>query len=128
MLAARDLDGPTQRLGVRASPNAPRVSISSVEAWESRRADRRTARSSGRATVTEAGLKDDAYRLKIALDLARDQITRQRQQNERLAALLAETVVALQQEQALAREADGIAEQYATIATNHLAPDTMAGE
>jgi len=72
---------------------------------------------------SEAVLKDDAYRLKIALDVARDHVGRQRQQNERLTALLAQAVAALQEEQALAREADRITEEYATIATNHLAPD-----
>ena len=55
--------------------------------------------------------------------MARDQLARQREQNARLASLLADTVAALQEEQALAREAERITEQYATIATNHLAPD-----
>lgn len=70
-------------------------------------------------------MRDDAHRLKLALDVARDQIARHRRQNERLTLLLADAVAALREEQALAREADQITEQYAALATNHLAPDVM---
>lgn len=70
-------------------------------------------------------LRDDAQRLKIALDAARDQMARLRQQNARLTSLFAETVDALQQEQAMAEQADVITEQYASIATNHLGPESL---
>lgn len=127
MLAAGDLDGPVQRPGVRASRDVPRVYVASVEAWGAHRANP-SARRARLATAEGETLRDDAHRLKLALDVARDQIARQRTQNERLATLLADTVAALQEEQALAREADRITEEYATIATNHLAPDAAPGE
>ncbi len=68
-------------------------------------------------------MRDDAYRMKLALDIARDQLTQQRLQNEKLTRLLADTIAALQAEQAMSREAERITEEYAAIATNHLAPD-----
>ncbi|XTP34742.1 hypothetical protein ACORG1_00270 [Mycobacterium sp. TJFP1] len=59
----------------------------------------------------------------MALDAARDQITKQRRQNEKLVGLLADAVAALQAEQAMARESERITEEYSAIATNHLSPD-----
>lgn len=123
MLTRGDLDGPPQPPGARAPRNAPRVYLASLEAREERQADSRSPGQTSRHPPTEAGLRDDAYRLKLALDVARDQVAGQRKQNERLASLLADAVLALQQEQALAREAEQITEAYATIATTHLAPD-----
>ena len=127
MLKDGDLDGPPQRPGARAPRNAPRVYMASLEERVARHA--KPQRERGRAAMpSEAALRDDAHRLKLALDVARDQIARQRQQNERLVALLAEAVAALREEQALARDADQITEQYAAIATNHLAPDALTEE
>jgi hypothetical protein len=123
MLTRGDLDGPPQQPGVRASHNAPRVYLASLEAWEVRRAGLRPTRGGRPDQPCEAALRDDAYRLKLALDVARDQLVRQRRQNERLVSMLADTVAALKDEQALAREAERITEEYATIASNHLAPD-----
>lgn len=127
MLKSGALDGPPQPAGVRGLPNAPRVYVASLQ---KRQAHRPTGQQAGRRPVTqsEAALRDDAHRLKLALDAARDQIARQRGQNERLASLLAQVVAALQEEQSLAREADHITEQYAAIATNHLAPDSLPAE
>lgn len=127
LLKSGALDGPPQASGVRGLPNAPRVYVASVQERQTRRAP---SRQGGRRPVTgsEATLKDDAHRLKLALDVARDQIARQRGQNERLASLLAQAVAALQDEQALARDSDRITEQYAAIATNHLAPDSVPDE
>jgi hypothetical protein len=63
--------------------------------------------------------------LKIALDVARDQITNQRAQNMRLSSLLADAVATLQAEQALAEQSDGIMEEYASLAASHLLPDAL---
>lgn len=124
MLTAGDLDGPHQPAGARAPRNAPRVFIASLESWEADHAGRRrSGLSRSRSFDAEAVLRDDAYRMKLALDTARDQLTKQRLQNEKLAGLLADAVAALQAEQAMAREAERITEEYAAIATNHLAPD-----
>lgn len=124
MLKSGVLDGPPQPPGVRARPNVPRVYVTSLQDREAHKATGQ--RGGGRsATPSEAALKDDAHRLKLALDVARDQIVRQRGQNERLTSLLAQAVAALQEEQALARQGDRITEQYAAIATNHLAPDSL---
>lgn len=124
MLKSGVLTGPPQPPGARGVPNAPRVYVASIQDRQMQRAS--TQHGDGRpGTRSEAALKDDAHRLKLALDVARDQIARQRDQNERLASLLAQTVAALQEEQALARESERITEQYAAIATNHLAPDTL---
>lgn len=127
LLSQGRLQGPSQSPGARARKNAPRVYLSSIEERIAQKALPRSQR--GRTTsLSETALRDDAHRLKLALDVARDQIARQRQQNERLTALLAETVAALRDEQALARKADEITEQYAAIATNHLAPDVLPDE
>ncbi|SOJ58151.1 hypothetical protein MSIMFB_05631 [Mycobacterium simulans] len=123
MLTAGDLDGPCQPAGARAPRNALRVFISSLESWESDHAGRRSGPPRPRPSDAEAVLRDDAYRMKLALDAARDQLAQQRLQNEKLAGLLADAVAALQAEQAMAREAERITEEYATIATNHLAPN-----
>ncbi|WP_141214028.1 hypothetical protein [Mycobacterium marinum] len=122
MLATGDLDGPRQPTGPRAPRNAPRVFVTSLESWEADHAGRRGGLRP-RSSDLEALYRDDAYRMKLALDAARDQLTKQRLQNEKLAGLLADAVAALQAEQAMAREADRITEEYAAIATNHLGPD-----
>ncbi|WP_143537911.1 MULTISPECIES: hypothetical protein [unclassified Rhodococcus (in: high G+C Gram-positive bacteria)] len=119
MLKARDLYGPPQPSGTRAPRNAPRVFVSSLESWEAGHAGRR----GGSHTVSEATLRDDAYRMKLALDVARDQLTMERRQNEKLTGLLADAVAALQAEHEMARKAERITEEYAAIATNHLGPD-----
>lgn len=119
MLTAGDLDGPPQTSGARAPRNAPRVFVSSLETWEAGRAGQRR----GFPSISEAMFRDDAHRMKLALDIARDQLSKQRRQSERLIGLLADAVAALQTEQAMAREAERITEEYAAIATNHLAPD-----
>lgn len=123
MLTAGDLDGPPQPAGARAPRNALRVFIASLESWEADHAGRRSGPRRLRSSDVEAVLRDDAYRMKLALDTARDQLTKQRLQNEKLAGLLADAVAALQAEQAMARETERITEEYAAIATNHLAPD-----
>lgn len=120
MLRDHTLDGPPQP-GGRAPRNVPRVYLRSLSDLETRRAGRSVV---SQPRVRESLLRDDAHRLKLALDIARDQLSRQRQQNERLTTLLAETVAALQDEQALARQADRITEECAALATNHLAPDS----
>lgn len=126
MLTAGDLDGPHQPAGIRAPRGVPRVHVVSIEVWEAHRANPQ-ARRTRLAAPTEARLRDDAHRLKVALDVARDQITRQRTQNERLSALLSDAVAVLRDEQALAREEARITEEYASIATNHLAPEVIPG-
>jgi hypothetical protein len=123
MLTAGDLDGPRHPAGARAPRNALRVFIASLESWEADHAGRRSGPPRPRSSDVDAVLRDDAYRMKLALDTARDQLTKQRRQNEKLAGLLADTVAALQTEQAMARETERITEEYAAIATNHLAPD-----
>jgi hypothetical protein len=123
LLTSGALTGPPQPSGVRAPPNAPRVYLASVEAEQKRRvAGRPASTRAARDQASEAMFGDDVYRLKLALDVARDLLARQREQNEKLASLLAGAVAALQQEQALAREAEQITEAYATIANTHLAP------
>ncbi|MGH3724609.1 MAG: hypothetical protein ACRDUS_10865 [Mycobacterium sp.] len=123
MLAAGDLDGPLQPAEARAPRNALRVFIASLESWEASHAGRRNGPRHPRSPELGAALRDDAYRMKLALDIARDQLTQQRLQNEKLTRLLADTIAALQAEQAMSREAERITEEYAAIATNHLAPD-----
>lgn len=123
MLKDGELCGPRQGPG-RASRNALRVYLDSLETVEQRRAAGQSLlRSKG---GRERTFQDDAHRLKIALDVARDQVARHRRQNERLTKLLAEAVAALQEEQTLSRDADRIAEEYAAVATNHLAPDGLS--
>lgn len=122
MLTVGDLQGPPQRVGTRATPGALRVYTESLEGARKRKAEGRSARrlrSSGR----DETFRDDAYRMKLALDVARDQLAQRRRQNERLTALLAETVAALREEQMLATQAETITEAYSSIATTHLAPD-----
>lgn len=123
MLAAGDLDGPPQPSGARAPRNAPRVFTASLDSWETGHADRRNGPRRPGSSELETALKDDAYRLKLALDIARDQLAQQRRQNEKLTGLLATAVAAVQAEQAMARETERITEEYAAVATNHLAPD-----
>ncbi|MGN7778853.1 hypothetical protein ACTJJE_04955 [Mycolicibacterium sp. 22603] len=123
MLSAGDLNGPRQPEGARAPRNALRVFVASLESWEADHAGRRSGSSGPRPRDVAQVLRDDAYRMKLALDAARDQVTKQRLQNEKLVSLLADAVAALQAEQAMARESERITEEYAAIATNHLAPD-----
>lgn len=123
MLAAGDLTGPPQPAGARAPRNAPRVFVASLESWEADRDGHRGGPPRQRSSAAEEALRDDAYRLKLALDVARDQLSKQRLQNEKLTGLLADAVATLQAEQVMARESERITEEYAAIATNHLAPD-----
>lgn len=123
MLAAGDLTGPSQPSGKRAPRNALRVFSASLESWQASHTGRRHRPRHPEPSELEAALRDDAYRMKLALDIARDQLTQQRLQNERLTGLLADAVAALQSEQAMARETERISEEYAAIVTNHLAPD-----
>lgn len=123
MLSAGDLDGPAQTQAVRARRNAPRVFVASLESLEARRTSDRSNPERAMPVLAETLLRDDAYRMKMALDVARDQIAQQRLQNEKLTGLLADAVDALKAEQAMARETERITEEYAAIATNHLAPD-----
>lgn len=122
MLASGLLHGPSTAHGRRAAPNALRVFTASLDqALAARAADARDHlhRDSSRRVSD-----DDVMRLKVALDVARDQIARQRRQNERLTRLLADAVEAIRDEQALAQEMDKITEAYSTIATTHLASDS----
>lgn len=122
MLATGQLHGPPTARGKRAAPNAPRVFIASVAEVLKERAAQANARH--RDDSPRRASQDDLMRLKVALDVARDQIARQRRQNERLTRLLADAVEAIRDEQVLAEEMDKITEAYSTIATTHLAPDS----
>lgn len=123
LLRTGGLAGPAKPAEGRAPRGAPRVYISSIEQRLASMLSDESARP--RDDAATRVLRDDAQRLKIALDAARDQMARLRQQNARLTSLLAETVAALQQEQAMAEQADVIAEQYASIATSHLGPESL---
>lgn len=128
LLAKGVLAGPRHPPGQRAPHNAPRVYLDSLEAEVERRAAqavRSSGSTRGAGQASEAAFEDDAFRLKLALDVARDVIAGQRRQNERLTSLLADAVAGLQQEQALARETEQITEAYATIVTTHLGPDQL---
>lgn len=125
LLAAGTLEGPATPPGQRAPRDAPRVWLESLEAEQQRRVAL-PGRSKPRRQIPDNpdALRDDAFRLKVALDAARDQLARQREQTRRVTRLLAETVAALQEQQELAQEADRITEAYSTLATTQLAPDT----
>lgn len=123
MLASGHLRGP-HIAGTRAPKNAPRVYVDSLDEAIARRRDRQSHVFPPSDHQGDLAVKDDLWRMKVALDAARDQIARQRRQNERLVTLLAETVAALQHEQAMAQESERIAEEYASILTTHLAPET----
>lgn len=125
LLAAGALEGPEPPPGQRAPRDAPRVWLESLEAEQQRRSAIPAQSKPQRRTYDDPdALRDDVFRLKAALDAARDQLARQREQTRRVTRLLADTVAALQEQQELAQEADRITEAYSTLATTHLAPDT----
>lgn len=126
MLAAGLLHGPPTAKGRRAAPNSPRVFKASLDqALADRAAD---ASDQLHGEPSRYVLDDDVLRLKVALDVARDQIARLRRRNERLTRLLADAVEAIRDEQALAGEMDKITEAYSTIATTHLTPDNLPSD
>lgn len=120
MLAKGLLDGPQPPIGRRARKGAARVYVASLE--EQARSRSETIGPGSLPDAEMVALREDAHRMKVGLDMARDQISRQREQNARLVSLLADTVAALQEEQSSAAQAERITEEYAAIATNHLAP------
>lgn len=119
LLAAGDLTGP-DFAGSRAPKGAGRVWPDSAEARQ--RVGRHRSSRSPEREARETGLRDDVYRLKIALDVARDSLRAERTQTARVTDLLARTVAALSEQQQLAIRADELAEGYSTILTDLLGP------
>lgn len=129
-LADGTLAGPPPPTGDRR--NAPRVWVDSLESLQAAETagptSTRPAAPQSEAEVR--ALRYDAERLRLALDSSRDHLTRQRRQTKNTAALLAEvastlqkTVAALQEQIALAEDADRITEAYSSVLTNHLTND-----
>ena len=125
LLSSCALEGPAQPPGKRAPKNAPRVWEESLERHLLVRRDGRK-RGADPQPAEVATLRDDAIRLKIALDVTHEQLVEQRQQTARVTQMLADAVETLQREQDLARRSDEVYESMSTTLTSHLLPDTSA--
>lgn len=133
-LADGSLAGPPPPTGDRR--NAPRVWVHSLESLQVAEAAGPTSRRhvAPHSAAEVRALRYDAEQLRLALDASRDHLTRQRRQTKNTAALLADVTSALQkavatlQEQiALAEDADRVAEAYSSVLTNHLTNDETLG-